>query len=225
MVSSSFLLKQEVPPSPQGKNHPPPIPPPPPPSLPQTKPLGIPARPLPISGVRLPVLDEGTSSSVPAVLTPPRPFLSRPGHFLSGASHFPSGAHLQASDQVHNVPTGSYLAISHWTQQETSSHGSSCGPTTPNGWSKYTEGQGKRPSAHARSQNLPPKAPSFGGLRGAVDMKSWEGPRAEGRDALMPPTQDTCERHRTRSQEGKGDERGGVLGKRERTDLETGERE
>lgn len=33
---------------------------------------------------------------------------------------------------------------------------------------------------------FPPKAPTLGGLRGAVDMESWEGPRAEGRDALRP---------------------------------------
>lgn len=32
----------------------------------------------------------------------------------------------------------------------------------------------------------PPKVPTLGGLRGAVDMESWEGPRAEGRDALRP---------------------------------------
>lgn len=105
---------------------------------------------------------------VPAALLPlSRPFLSRPGHFLSGASHFPPDAH-RASDQVHQVPTGSHLAISHWTQRDTSSHGSGCHPTTPHGRSEYTGGQGKRPCA--RSQNLPPKAPVLGGPRGAVDI-------------------------------------------------------
>lgn len=75
-VSSSFLRKQEVLPAPsppQSKNHPPHLP-----QTPQTKPLPVPARPLPISEVLLPVLDEGTSSSC---CTASCHF---PGHFCPG---------------------------------------------------------------------------------------------------------------------------------------------
>lgn len=128
-AGSQFLL----PFSPQGKNHPLPMPPPPPLPPPQTKPLGIPARPLPISEVRLPVLDEGTSSSCCCHF---------PGHFCPGlvtsclervTSYLLPIRHQTQSIIVH---TAARLPISHWAQQDTSSRGSSCGPvTTPNGWS------------------------------------------------------------------------------------------